>query len=67
MDGVVFINKSIVGDQREAGISGLKSSTLYDIRIAAVNSVGTGPFTSIDFITSTSETGAYTHTTCYVL
>ena len=34
-------------------ITGLKSSTQYEIKIAAVNSVGTGPFTnkSIDAMT----------------
>ena len=54
--GGVFNNESVTGDQREANITGLKSSTLYDIRIAAVNSVGTGPFTSIDLNASTSGT-----------
>ena len=52
--GGVFINESVNGDQREANITGLQSSTFYDIRIAAVNSVGTGPFTSIDLNASTS-------------
>ena len=59
VDGGMFINESIDGDQREANITGLKSSTFYDIRIAAVNSVGTGPFTSIDFTASTFEAGVY--------
>ena len=62
MDGGIFINESVSGDQREASITGLKSSTFYDIRIAAVNSVGTGAFTSIDFNASTSKSGVYTHT-----
>ena len=54
--GGVFINESVTGDQRETSITGLKSSTFYDIRIAAVNSVGTGPFTSTDLNASTSGT-----------
>ena len=52
--GGVFINESVSGDQKETSITGLQSSTFYDIQIAAVNSVGTGPFTSIDFSASTT-------------
>ena len=54
--GGVFINDSVSGDQREASITGLKSSTLYDIQIAAVNSVGIGPFTNMGFNANTSGT-----------
>ena len=54
--GGVFINESVSGDQKETSITGLQSSTLYDIRIAAVNSVGTGPFTNMGFNASTSGT-----------
>ena len=47
-------NKTIAGDNmRMFEITGLKSSTQYEIKIAAMNSVGTGPFTnkSIDAMT----------------
>ena len=47
-------NKTIAGDNmRMFEITGLKPSTQYEIKIAAVNSVGTGPFTnkSIDAMT----------------
>ena len=54
--GGVFITESVSGDQKEARITGLKSSTFYDIQIAAVNSVGTGPFTNMGFNASTSGT-----------
>ena len=52
--GGVFINESVTGDQNETIITGLQSSTFYDIQIAAVNSVGTGPFTNMGFNASTS-------------
>ena len=40
-------NKTIEGDNmRVFEITGLKPSTQYEIKIAAVNSVGTGPFTN---------------------
>ena len=47
-------NKTIAGDSmRMFEITGLKPSTQYEIKIAAMNSVGTGPFTnkSIDAMT----------------
>ena len=47
-------NKTITGDNMGMfEITGLKPSTQYEIKIAAVNSVGTGPFTnkSIDAMT----------------
>ena len=47
-------NKTIGGDNmRMFEITGLKPSTQYEIKIAAMNSVGTGPFTnkSIDAMT----------------
>ena len=47
-------NKTIAGhNMRVFEITGLKPSTQYEIKIAAVNSVGTGPFTnkSIDAMT----------------
>ena len=55
--GGAFINVSVTGDQTEANITGLQSSTFYDVRIAAVNSVGTGPFTSIDCNAYASTSG----------
>ena len=33
-----------VGDVREATISGLTPSTVYNVSVAAVNSQGTGPY-----------------------
>ena len=47
-------NKTITGDDmRMFEITGLKPSTQYEIKITAMNSVGTGPFTnkSIDAMT----------------
>ena len=52
--GGVFITESVTGDHRETSITGLQSSTFYDIQIAAVNSVGTGPFTNMGSNASTS-------------
>ena len=40
-----------VDDGREATLSGLTSRTQYNISVAAVNSAGTGPATSIDVTT----------------
>ena len=36
-----------VDDGREATISGLNPSTMYNVSVAAINSAGTGPFISI--------------------
>ena len=47
-------NKTIEGDKnfmRMFKITGLKPSTQYGIKIAAVNSVGTGPFTNKSIVT----------------
>ena len=47
--GTLRMNTSNVGDQKEmitGGIIGLRPLTQYDIRVAAVNSAGIGPFTS---------------------
>ena len=45
-------NKTIAGDNmRMSEITGLKPSTQYGIKIAAVNSVGTGPFTNKSIVT----------------
>ena len=41
---------------RNIDITGLKPSTLYDIAVAAFNSVGTGPFTNASFKTDTLDT-----------
>ena len=57
------MNVSIVGDQKEmtAGIiTGLKPLTHYDIRVAAVNSAGIGPFTNTSNA-STIGIALYTH------
>ena len=54
--GGVFIIEGVTGDQRETSITGLQPSTFYDMQIAAVNSVGTGPFTNMGFNASTSGT-----------
>ena len=40
-----------VDDGREATVSGLNPNTQYSVRVAAVNSDGTGPATSIDIET----------------
>ena len=54
----------IVGGQKEmttGNITGLRPLTHYDIRVAAVNSAGIGPFT-ISSNASTSGITQYTHT-----
>ena len=61
------MNKSIVGDQKEmttGSITGLRPLTHYDIRVAAVNSAGIGPFTSSSNA-STSGITKYTHTSIH--
>ena len=47
--GALRMNMSIIGDQKEmtsGSITGLRPLTHYDIRVAAVNSAGIGPFTN---------------------
>ena len=44
-DRAVNVNN---GNARTATVSGLNSNTLYSISVAAVNSAGTGPATSIN-------------------
>ena len=60
--GALRMNVSIVGDQKEittGSITGLRPLTLYDIRVAAVNTAGIGPFTSTN--ASTLGITLYTH------
>ena len=48
-NGALRMNISIVGGQKEmttGSITGLRPLTHYDIRVAAVNSAGIGPFTT---------------------
>ena len=48
-NGALRMNISNVGGQKEmttGSITGLRPLTHYDIRVAAVNSAGIGPFTS---------------------
>ena len=45
-NGVVEGTASVGGDARQATISELESSTEYSVQVAAVNSAGTGPFSS---------------------
>ena len=57
------MNISIVGDQKEmttGSITGLRPLTHYDIRVAAVNSAGIGPFTNTSNA-STLGIALYTH------
>ena len=46
INGVVEGTASVGGNARQATISGLESSTEYSVLVAAVNSAGTGPFSS---------------------
>ena len=51
-NGAVEGTVEVGGDVREATVPGLTPSTTYDIQVAAVNSVGTGPFNNtVDFHT----------------
>ena len=57
----------IVGGQKEmttGSITGLRPLTHYDIRVAAVNSAGIGPFTNSSNA-SISGITEYTHTSIY--
>ena len=57
----------IVGGQKEmttGSITGLRPLTHYDIRVAAVNSAGIGPFTNSSNA-STSGITEHTHTSIY--
>ena len=53
-DGEEFMYSYTNGEQREAEITGLEPSTQYEIQVAAVNSVGIGPFTNAILIANTS-------------
>ena len=45
-NGMVEGTASVGGSARQATISGLSSSTMYTIYVAAVNGAGTGPYSS---------------------
>ena len=45
-NGMVEGTASVGGDARQATISGLSPSTSYTVQVAAVNGVGTGPYSS---------------------
>ena len=47
-DRTVSVNN---GNAKTATVSGLNSNTLYTISVAAVNSAGTGPATSVNVAT----------------
>ena len=47
-NGEVVKSVDVDVDGREATVSGLNPNTLYSVSVAAVNSAGTGPDTSID-------------------
>ena len=49
-----LFRKYLFGNQRKTEISGLKPSTQYEIHVAAVNSVGTGPFSNQSLMANTS-------------
>ena len=53
-NGVVEGTASVGGDARQATISGLESSTEYSIQLAALNSAGTGLFSSPPITVMTS-------------
>ena len=45
-NGMVEGTASVGGGARQVTISGLSSSTLYTVQVAAVNGAGTGPYSS---------------------
>ena len=51
-NGMVEETASVGGGVRQVTISGLSSSTLYTVQVAAVNGAGTGPYSSISVRTS---------------
>ena len=54
-----FLSINVSGDQNKTQISGLKPSTQYELHVAAVNSVGTGPFTNQRLIANTLGMSSY--------
>ena len=52
-DLTTYIHKTVA--IRNIDITGLKPSTLYEIAVAAFNSVGTGPFTNASFKTDSID------------
>ena len=55
MNGGVEGTVEVGSDVLEATVPGLTPSTTYDVQVAAVNSVGTGPFTSSIFFQTEGE------------
>ena len=45
-NGIAEGTASVSGGARQATISGLSPSTSYSVQVAAVNGVGTGPYSS---------------------
>ena len=54
------------GSATETTISGLMSSTAYSVQVAAMNSAGTGPYTSPLMIETPYNSKHITYTTAYV-
>ena len=54
-NGAVQGTVEVGGDVLEATVPGLTPSTTYSVQMAAVNSVGTGPFTSSIFFQTEGE------------
>ena len=58
-DGMVKGTTDVDGTTREATISGLSPSTPYNVKVAAVNGAGIGPYSSGILIMTS---GKYEHT-----
>ena len=54
-NGGVEETVEVGGDVLEATVPGLTPSTTYSVQVAAVNCVGTGPFTSSIFFQTEGE------------
>ena len=53
LSGMVVVTESVNdGSAREGTVTGLTPATEYMVTVAAVNSVGTGPFSGISIATS---------------
>ena len=52
LSGMVFRTENVDGSARRGTVSGLTPSTEYTVTVAAVNSIGSGPFSGITITTA---------------
>ena len=54
-NGMIEGTASVGGIARQATISGLSSSTLYSVQVAAMNGAGTGPYSGVLSVRTNGE------------